>query len=147
MKQKKDAEWVGICLKVIMAVQIVFQLCTCYHLRVLSDCFLFWANSWRIDSTWEIKDCIGESVVSKPKVYSDWIHWIKWRFKYSLLNLTKPVRNKARKRCLGGYHSFLKHLPPRSLYQETCQKGIIFTDISETPAAENTICQVNEGSW
>lgn len=46
--------------------------------------------------------------------------------------------------CFGGYDSSLKHLSTRPLYKEACQEGIIFTDILETPAAENIFCQVNE---
>ena len=41
----------------------IFQPCTsCYHFGFLSDCFLF-SSKQLADSTQEIKDCIGESVV------------------------------------------------------------------------------------
>ena len=48
----------------------IFQPYTsCYHFGFLSHCFLFLSKQLA-DSTQEIKDCIGESVVSKQKVYS-----------------------------------------------------------------------------
>lgn len=69
------------------------------------------------------------------------------------MNLTKPSdfqpsqKQGQKKICFGRCHFFFpKHLATKLLNQETCPKGIISTDTLETPAAENTICQINEGS-
>ena len=68
------------------------------------------------------------------------------------MNLTKPSdfqpsqKQGQKKIRFGRCHFFFKHLATKLLYQETCPKGIISTDTLETPAAENTICQINEGN-